>query len=172
MTDLLRLYVQIALLRQGPQDVPAAGALLVITVAGYFLVNYLMSSVLPPIEGPWLWHLIIDVLFTLAWYALLLRITGRPERFVQTTGAVFGFQAVLSPLWIATGWLLRRFADGSAWQFPVSLLGLSLVVWMIAVNAHILKAALEWSIAPCVALVILQILLGQLLLFFLLPVQQ
>ena len=35
---------------------------------------------------------------------------------------------------------------------------------MIAANSHIVKAALEWSIPASVALVILQILAGQLLL--------
>jgi hypothetical protein len=170
MMDLLRLYGQIATLRKGPQDVPGTQTVLVLTVAGYLLVNLVVTLVLPQVPGPWIIHLGIDVVFTLLWYVVLLRAAGRPERFLQTASAVFGYQAVLSPLWIGTGWLIRRFQDDVNWLFPVTLLGLVLVVWMISANAQILKAALEWSTAACVGLVILQIIVGQALILTLFPV--
>lgn len=170
MSDLVRLYVQIALLRRGPQDVPASGLLLAATAAGYFAINFLMSSLLPPMPGVWLGHLTADVLFTLAWYALLLRLLGRPERFLQTTTAVFGLQAVLAPLSVATGWLILRFANEPALQFPISLLGLALVIWMVAATGRVLKAALEWPMPSCVALVILQIIAGRLVVYAIFPV--
>lgn len=172
MTELIRLFAQIALLRQGPQDVPASGLLLAATVLGYSVVNIAVSLVMPPIAGPWLKHLLVEIAFLLAWYALLLRFVGRPERYPQTATAVFGYQAVLSPLWIASSWLIQRFAEVPAWQFPVSLIGLVLLVWMIVVNSNILKSALEWPMASCVALVILQIIAGQLLIFALFPPPQ
>lgn len=172
MMDLIRLYGQIATLRRGPQDVPGTQSVLVLTIAGYFAINVLVSLMLPPIAGPWLLHLGLDVVFTLAWYAVLLRLLNRPERFVQTASAVFGYQAVLSPLWVATGWLIRRFQDDATWLFPVTLLGLVLVVWMISANAQILKAAIEWSTGACVGLVILQIIVGQALIIGLVPVPE
>ena len=169
MKELVRLFMQIALMRKGPQDLPASATVLAATAAGYFLVNCLVSAALPPIRGPWFGHLVVDVLFTLAWYALLLRILRRPERFLQTTTAVFGYQAVLSPFWIACVWLIRQFAEDDAWRFPIVLLGLAIVVWLVAANARVLKAALEWTLPSCVALVILQILAGQVLLVYLFP---
>jgi len=169
MKELIQLFTQIALLRRGPQDLPASMLLLVLTMLGYFAVNFLVSSALPPVTG-WPTHLLIDVVFTLAWYVLLLRLVGRPERILQTTTAVFGFQAVLSPLLVISEWLMRRFAQDTTWQFPVSLIGLVLVIWVIVANTHVVKAALEWSRAASAALVILQILAGQLVLFALLPI--
>jgi hypothetical protein len=159
MKDFIRLFAQIALLRRGPQDVPASALLLVLTVIAYFIVNSLVSFVLPPVPGPWAAHLLLDVAFTLAWYYLLLKLAGRPERILQTTTAVFGFQAVLSPVLVASGWLVRRAAPDSAWQYLV----LIPFAWFIAANGQVVKAALEWSIATSVALVILQILAGYLL---------
>jgi hypothetical protein len=44
---------------------------------------------------------------------------------------------------------------------------LAIVIWKAAVNAGVLKAALEWGMPACVALVILEFLAGQLLLFYL-----
>jgi hypothetical protein len=169
MKELVRLFVQIALMRQGPQDVPASVTLLAATAAGYFFVNCLVSAVLPPISGPWFAQLVVDVLFTFAWYALLLTMLRRPERFVQTTTAVFGYQAVIAPLWIASVWAIRQLPEASVWRFPVVLLGLTVVVWLVAANARVLKSALEWAMPASVALAILQILAGQTLLVYLFP---
>lgn len=162
MREVIRLYVQIALLRRGPQDLPASRLLLILTVCGYAAVNALVSSLLPPSTG-WPPQLAVDVLFTLAWYAALLQLTSRSERFLQTATAVFGFQAVLSPLLIASEWLMRRFGQDTTWQLPIAVAGLALVIWLIAANTHVVKAALEWSSATSVALVILQIVASQLL---------
>ena len=168
MSELIRLFTQIALLRRGPQDVPASTLLLALTLLGYLCVNVLVSSVLPPVKrSPG--QLLVDTLFTLVWYVALLRLVGRPERTVQTTTAVFGFQAVLSPLLVASEWLMRRFGESATWQLPIACAGLLLVVWLIAANSHVVKAALEWSGTASVALVILQIFAGQLLLLTLFP---
>ena len=170
MKELIRLFMQIALLRQGPQDVPASPLLLAFTVAGYFAVNFIVSSVLPPFPGPWVAHLCVDVVFMIVWYALLMKVVRRPERFLQTTTAIYGFQAVLSPLLVASVWLTRRFAQDSVWQFPVTLMSLALLIWIVAANSHIVKTALEWSMPPSVALVILQTLAGNLLVLALFPI--
>ena len=167
MKELVRLFVQIALMRKGPQDLPASSALLAATAAGFFAINCLVSFMLPPIPGPWFGHLVVEVAFIFLWYALLLRLLRRPERFVQTTTAVFGYLAVLAPVWIGTVWLVRRLADDDTWRLPVAVLGLVVIVWRLAANAHVLKAALEWGTPACVALVILQYIAQQILLVYL-----
>jgi hypothetical protein len=168
MREVIRLYVQIALLRRGPQDLPVSRLLLILTVCGYAAVNALVNGLLPPSSG-WPAQLAIDVLFTLAWYAALLQLTGRSERFLQTATAVFGFQSVLSPLLIGSEWLMRRFGQDTTWQLPIAVASLALVIWLIAATSHVVKAALDWSSATSVALVILQIVAGQLLLLAVLP---
>jgi hypothetical protein len=167
MKELVRLFVQIAMMRKGPQDLPASVTLLTATAAVFFIINCVVSAALPPIVGPWFGHLVVNVAFTFLWYALLLRLLGRSERFLQTTTAVFGYQALLAPLWIASLWLVRQFADDDAWRLTISLVALAIVIWKAAVNASVLKAALEWGMPACVALVILEFLAGQLLLFYL-----
>lgn len=171
MMDLLRLYGQIALLRRGPQDVPASPVLLAGTVLAFFAVNAAVSVLLPPFPGPWLLHLLVEVLFLLAWYAVLLRALKKPERFLQTVTALFGYQLVLSPLLIASSWLVQRFQQqpDSTLLLPVLVMALGLAIWLIAAGGHIVKAALEWAMPASVALVILQVLAGQMLLFAIFP---
>src|SRR5687767_7948962 len=67
MKELLALFAQIAVSRKGPQDLPASYLLLVLTVAGYGLIRFAVSSVMPPVDQ-WRTHLLIEIAFTLAWY--------------------------------------------------------------------------------------------------------
>lgn len=161
MTELLRLFSQISLLRRGPQDLPASPVAFLAAVLGYFLINCIVNLALPASGATWLSDLLIDIAFTLVWYFVLMRAVQRRERFLQTATAVFGYQTIISPFWVAAAWLARRFADDAAWQLPVSVVGLAIVVWTITINAHILKAALEWALPACVLLVIVQIFAGQ-----------
>src|SRR6266446_7635450 len=78
MTELIQLFAQIALLRRGPQDLPASTLLLALTVLGYLGVNLVVSSVLPPVKG-WPAQVLVDTLFMLAWYVALLKLLGRSE---------------------------------------------------------------------------------------------
>jgi hypothetical protein len=175
MRELVRLFSQIALLRRGPQDLPASATLLGLTVVAYLGINLLMNGLLPA-PGPeapghvteveqssWIAQLLLDTAFTLVWYVALLRLAGKAERTVQTTMAVFGLQIMLTPLLFASGWLTPRFVHDSTWGVPVVLFSVVLLVWLVAANSHIVKAALEWSGGASVALVILQILAGELL---------
>ena len=163
MIELLRLYVDIALMRKSPEDLPASALVLVLTMVGFFGVQLVVGTVLPPVAGHWINNLALEVVFTFVWYAALLYAVRKPERFLQTSTAVFGYQIVLSPVLIAALWLQRRFEQDSIGAFGVTLISLALLIWVIAANSHIVKAALEWTMAPSVALVILQNLAGELL---------
>ena len=167
MKELVQLFAQIALLRRGPQDLPASPLLLALTFAAYLAVSCMVSSALP-LRG-WPAQVLVAALFTLAWYVVLLWLCGRRERTLQTTTAVFGLQALLAPLLTACEWLMLRLGEDTPWQLPAALAGLLVAVWLIAANSHIVRAALEWSTPASVALVILQTFAGQLLLYALFP---
>jgi hypothetical protein len=168
MSPLLRLFVQLVLLRRGPQDLPASELLLVLTLLAYLAVNVLLTSLTSADEG-WGGPLLVNTLFTLLWYLALMRVVGRPERTLQTVTAVFGFQTVLSPLMIGADWLVRRLADDAIWHVPLACLGLLLLAWVIAANSHIVKAALEWTGSASVALVMLQMLASWVVLLAIFP---
>jgi hypothetical protein len=169
VTELLRLYGQIALLRKGPQDVPAVGLLLLLTGVAYFTVNVLTVLLLPLLAGPWVRALLVDVTFTVAWYWALLRLLGRGERFVQTTSAILGYRTMLTPVSLASEWLVRRLGEDDTWQLPVSVIYIIVVGWMVVASGRVLHAALEWPMPACVALVILEFIVQWLLMFGLLP---
>lgn len=168
MIELFRVFSLIAISRMGPQDLPTSAILLALTVGGYYLVNYALNMVMPGVEA-WRLHLLIDTAFTLGWFAVLLRAFGKPERFLQTATAMFGYNLVLSPLLIAAIWLSRRAAEDSVLQFSAAVIGLAMAIWIIRAGSYVLKAALELPMLACVVLTILQILAGQLVLVALTP---
>ncbi len=165
----MRLYADIALLRRGPQDVPASSLLLAITIIGYCAVDSMSNFALPLPNNPWFQILLIDVPFTLAWYGVLLRFFRRPERVLQTTTAVFGFRAVLAPVLVGAEWVYTRFGADRSWQLPLTAGYVAVLVWAVAANSRILKAALEWTMFQCVALVLLEAMASLLLLVAIIP---
>jgi hypothetical protein len=135
---------------------------LVLTVLGYGLTRYVVSAAMPPTEE-WRLHLAIEIAFTLAWYAVLLRTVGKPERFLQTATAIFGYELVLAPVWIVAIYLSQRVKPEDALYAPVVILALALAIWIIRAGSYVLKHALELPLAACVLLTILQIFTGELL---------
>jgi hypothetical protein len=168
MKELIQAFAQIALLRRGPQDLPASRLLLAVTMIAYLGVCLLVINLMPPQQG-WEEHPGVEILFWLVWYFILLRLSGRSERILQTTTAVIGFQTILAAPILISDWLFLRFLKDETWQLPVALMWLMLFIWMVAANSHVVKAAFEWSSFASVALVILQLYAGQLLVTALFP---
>lgn len=161
VTQVARLYTDIALLRRGPEDVPVSAVLLAITVLVYMLASLALSSLMPVVETNRVALIALDSFLGIAWYWVVLRLAGRPERFLQTTTAIFGYQTVLAPAFVSGTWLFLQYMKDPVWQLPVSLLLLALAIWTLAVNGRILKAATGWPQFVCVALVVLQALLSR-----------
>jgi hypothetical protein len=163
MKELVQLFGQIAMSRKGPQDLPASWLVLALTLIGYAIVRAIVSWGLPP-TAYWQRHLIVEIIFSLLWYGTLLRTVGKPERFLQTMTAMFGFSLLLFPPWIAAIHYSQVLSDKHPLYTPVALLALVLIVWIIRAASYVLKAALELPIAACVLLTILQFLASDLLL--------
>ena len=162
VAPLARLYTDIAFLRRGPEDVPFSRRVLGLTVIAYMLLSLLLSTLMPVVADNRIALIAVDSALGLGWYWVVLRLAGHPERFLQTVAAIFGYQTVLQPAFVAVTWLFLRYMKDPTWQAPVSLLLLVLAIWMLAVNARILRSATGWSQFACLSVVLLQSLLGRL----------
>ena len=153
---VLRLLVGIALFRSGPQDLPVSRALLLWCILGGVaartLALHLLSSQL---QNDLLAILAVEAGATLLFVALVLAGAHRPERFLQTAGAVFGVQLVMLPLLAGVAWLLDTHQADPFWRGPSTVLYIAANVWLLAVEARILRAATDWTLMACVGLAIL-----------------
>jgi hypothetical protein len=162
MKELFGLFAQIAISRKGPQDLPASYLLLALTVAGYWVLRYAVSVPLPPAHH-WRMHLAIEIVFTLAWYAVLLRSLGRPERFLQAMSAMFGAWLVMAVPWVAAIHFSQTLPKEHLMYRPSMILALVVAIWIIRAFSYVLKHALELPIAACVLLALVQIFTGEML---------
>jgi hypothetical protein len=154
----LRLFFDIARLRRGPEDVPVSAALLIATLVAYCLLSVVLTLALSSESTQVVAPLAVEVVLALLWIAVVLRLARKPERFMQTATAFFGFQLVLAPLVTVTLALMASHGQDPTWQVPVLLLVLALVGWTVTVSTRIFVSATGWPVFLCIALVVLQAL--------------
>ncbi len=135
-----------------------SASLLVTTLIAYSALSLALTLLLPDPPGRVVAQLFVDTALALLWIAVVLRIARKPERFLQTATAVFGFQLVVAPVFMAGQALLGTYGEDPTWHVPVLLLTLVLGGWALAVNSRILASATGWPVFICLALVLLQAL--------------
>jgi hypothetical protein len=161
MRELVRLFTDITLLRRGPQDLPASALLLALTIGAYLLICEIASELVP--QQHLLAQGVLYALFTVGWYAVLLRLCGRPERLLQTVTGLFAVQILLTPPQLAAAVLLQRFPQDSPTTLPILTAGFLIFIWLVAASSRIVKAALEWTTLASVGMTVLQVLTTELL---------
>ena len=137
-------FWQIAMFRAGPDSLPDSRPLLLLVLVVYIAIEAVTilalkpSYALPPM-------LLVDVGFLVLWCAGLLRLFGFGARLQQTLSALFGTGAILMLLsfplraWPVFGFPL----DIPFLRFLVSLV---ILLWTVAVYAHIFSKAISRSL--------------------------
>ncbi|MCA1778272.1 MAG: hypothetical protein LC637_02470 [Xanthomonadaceae bacterium] len=154
MHEWFQTVWKIALLRAGPQDLPASAGSFALALTAYIGI-VVISGVLGQRQTGAA-ELLVSLGLPILAAAAVLGLRGRPARFNQTLAALFGSGALISlinlPLWLY-----------SATPIPSALIVLALVglFWSLAVDGHIWRNALECSFAAGLAIAVL-ILFAQL----------
>ena len=79
MAAILKLYLDIALLRRGPEDLPASKRLLFATLAAFVLLNALLTVAFRPTVDNWLPQLLVSVASRSSGIACCSRSSGAPS---------------------------------------------------------------------------------------------
>lgn len=151
--DLLRL-------RSGPQELPCSLPLLY-RLALLALGVDLFAAWLLEVTDTSTARLMLSFGLALALPWLVLNWRGRAPRYVQTMLALLGtgivFSLVFLPLamWALSHGLVTPDAMPTAQQALFAWMILALVVWKIAVTAHIWRHALDWSLPGGVGIALL-----------------
>jgi len=165
VTSVVRSTVMLAemlRLRARPQDLPArdgivAGSVIAVVGASMLSVHALYAP------GRALLRVVVDVLIEAAFVFGALRVTGRMERYRQTFSALCGTGALLALLtWPLVDIVVER-PPGSALAALAMLLLLAIYAWSTLVIGHILRHALELSLARAVALALAYVVVSSLL---------
>jgi hypothetical protein len=90
MRRFLQLFLDIALWRKGPQDLPASTSLLALVVIQYMCLSYVQVRLLGHAMSEALMLTCIDVGVAMAWVMMVLSILGLRPRLTQAMTAMFG----------------------------------------------------------------------------------
>ena len=147
MRTLFDLFFDICLLRRGPQDVPAAPALLRLCILAYLGTGF--AALMPGVGAA---YPLRSLLLTLADLALLagmtysvLRALGHSTRLAQTLTALTGCGTLLQLVALPLGiWFDQASTTQANAELPF-ILWLLLLLWSIVITAHILRHAFTVS---------------------------
>jgi hypothetical protein len=168
--DVLTVLVDITCLRRGPDDLPVSLPLLLGFIAASVLPDALLLTLLPKsFKGSPVGLIAIGIVIPLVWYGFLLQMAGKPERLLQTLTAMFGFQLVLAPALVFSGWFFVTYQQDPTWQIPAMMLRLVVEIWVLIVLSRILRSATEWPMFSCVVLAIANELLEMVIIAMLFP---
>lgn len=143
MLPILHAFAQITLRRLGPEDLPDSRFLLLLVGLVYAITQLMLAVPIYAFTGPLLRSIVLDVVVLCGFVVGILRLTGHPARFGQTTTAVFGTGALLSLCMLPFNlWLDAASVPGQAPLVPTLGL-LAIVIWSLVVNAHIFARAMS-----------------------------
>ena len=155
MWKLLQTFVDIALWRKGPQDLPASRFLLQLALAGYVASSFVQIQLLDLRLRTAFIIVGVDVAMMMLWLWVVLAFFGRSQRFIQTLTAMFGVGTLLASIDILVR--LVQMAAGITSENP-STLWLALRFFAIAlimgrIFMHALDRGLLTGMALTVAIV-------------------
>lgn len=139
---IINPFLQICLLRQGPQDLPSSGILLGIALAAHTIMAILLSNISLNVASAFFAG-VLDSVLLVVMTAGLLYIQRRPARITQTVSALAGTGAIITFVALPLSGMLHG-ADQSAGEGGFALLLLLILTgWSLAVAAHIFRHALS-----------------------------
>jgi len=141
---IIRAYFAVCTFRLGPQDLPAAAAFFFLSLILYSLASAALALPVRNVPGALLdGALETTLLLAITWG--LLRLRGVPARFRQTGAALTGTGFLFTTVALPLLYLRTEYGSEPLAILVIGLLVISLVVWNVAVMAHILRHALSAS---------------------------
>ncbi|MBT5219767.1 MAG: hypothetical protein HOI35_03085 [Woeseia sp.] len=152
LQHLLRTFIEITLLRQGPQDVPSRSVVLVVAI-GLLLFAFLSTAVAMPetVSGNIAISFFVSVLSYVVYWLVLLA-TGFGRRLVPTIASIMACGSILTILHVVVFVVMRQFTsdvvtDTVAWL---------ILIWAIPVKGNIIARSIEqhWFAGIAIAMTI------------------
>ncbi|WP_295585272.1 hypothetical protein [uncultured Lamprocystis sp.] len=155
MQALITFFVELCLLRRGPQDLPAAPVLFWVTLVTDLGAGLLMGLVSGLSLGLGLVQGIAELALTLGLLYAGLYFTGHLGRFIQSATALLGSGALIGFLAVLPLSMNPQGGDPSNVAALGAFLLLTLVAWSMVVTGHIIRHTFGISLGQGVALAII-----------------
>ncbi|HSG10158.1 MAG TPA: hypothetical protein VLB10_00185 [Gammaproteobacteria bacterium] len=159
MLQLFRYWLDLCLLRAAPQDGPASAFVLGFSLTCYAMVSVLvLSGSYGMMRGVQL--AFIDLLVMVVFVLVMLYLSGKSARSLQTLSALSGAGTLLGLLALPLVLMTGPASTEASVPFALTLVWLLLSFWNLVVSAHIIRHALSTSLAIGVAMALLYVLIS------------
>lgn len=143
MLPILDAFLQIALRRRGPEDLPDSRFLLLVAGLAYVATQAILAASAYGSAGGLVRSLVLDLVLLCGCLWGLLRLSGHAPRYRQTLTAVFGTGALLSVCMVPFNYWLDVAGEPGKPALAPTLGLLAVVSWSLVVNGHIFSRALS-----------------------------
>jgi hypothetical protein len=156
LAQLFRLFVDIAIWRRGPQDLPTSVTLAWLVALFYALIGAVQVGLMGWNFQSALLLVVLDLSLQTAWLWGLLVFFAKTPRFLQSFTAFVGVGALITVLDVmVSGVMLAAGINGSNPANPWPLLQLGLLLLMLG---RVLQQALERNLFLCMSLTLVILL--------------
>lgn len=160
MQQLLSAFLDIIMLRKGPQDLPASQFLMVSALLCYGASGLaLFLTQIPSVAGA-LSELSVVLAMEAGFFVALLALQGRSSRTVQTLTALWGTGTFLTLAGLPLHMWIASIPEGSDPATVATLGVLLLLILSLVVAGHILREALELPLPAGILLVMSEFILS------------
>ncbi|MGR9044525.1 MAG: hypothetical protein ACU83N_04460 [Gammaproteobacteria bacterium] len=153
MFELIKLLFDICLLNKGPQDIPPSSWLLNGLILAYALIGFLVLYIGTPWYDAAL-QVLVEIALVILFTKVLLGLTRKPERYLQTASALFGTDVLISFFALPA---MTSMTTGKMTLLTFSVM-LGLMIWHWLVTGHIIRHAISQSLSFGLGIAFLYIL--------------
>lgn len=167
MKALLNYFIDLCLLRAGPQNLPASSVLLILLAGLNICVGLVMIADARMSVSLALGESLFETLFMLGVLFIGLKAFKKTARFLQSGSALMGCEFLMGLMALPlVSWSRDAETNGAGFLL------LGLVIWSLVVMGHILRHTLEISLASGIGIALLYTLFSWNISFMLFPVTQ
>lgn len=148
----LNLLFDICLFKKGPQDIPHSTLLFRLTIIGFAVINYLLIQ-LSVDSFQALLQLSVEIFIIISFTGLVLSMTNKLKRFLQTACALTGTDAIISLFAMPIIATLSLDSNNILAFFAM----LALMIWNWLVTTHIIRQAINKPFSFAAGIVFLYI---------------
>lgn len=143
MWALTSAFIDIALHRRSPQDLPASQPLFRLALIAYGIVLFATLAIVPTTRSQ-LMLIVVGPAVDLAALFLLLKLVGKPGRFLQTAIAMFGVAVLLNALALPVLYWDEALGAAPEQMTAPRFVLLIMLFWSLDILGYILSKSADW----------------------------
>jgi hypothetical protein len=149
---LLKTFIDIILLRKGPEHVPNSPVVLAVASVLLVTATFFSATLVQSGEGDSTLLSLLSSLLGYLLYWIVLAVTGFANRLVPTIASIMACGSILTILMVAAAILFLPTLGGSLTAIVIWLI----LIWSVPVKGHIIARAIEshWYTGIAIALTI------------------